>query len=546
MTALRRHALASLLLLCAMAAGARAQSPIRVGEISSERDCRVYETFWGGWLIVECRNNFAELRTRLQSALAETGRFRLAAGGHVVSGTITELRVTSSSAGGRDYQLNVTRAVASFDLRLRDAGGRTVYAATITRSVEVDSTLSAAGTTSASAASPRAIYAALQREISLAVARTVMVQIDPSRATAAETAAAGAIGAGGPDAGVNRYARVDLPGADDGAQAGSYVEPAPAQPAPPPPSIRHEPPAAARPTAPATARPSHARPAAAGRLAAARVPPARPGQVRLALVIANSDYNLDGRTDSDPRVTEPLGYVDDLRNPANDGAAMRDALERLGFDVTFVEDANRERMVVELGQFGGRIAAAPADTIVIVYYSGHAMEVNGTNFLIPAGAHLTLDEQLTRLPTTQIETILGAHAVPANEILAQLRNPSSRGLNLIVLDACRDNPWAAQVRRRTRSVAARSMLFRGLAEQLPALRNTLIAYSTAPGAAAADGDDAEGSNSPYTGALLRWIERPRLPVRDMLNHVGLEVERTTGQQPYVSNPPIEDICLSGC
>jgi hypothetical protein len=167
---------------------ASAQPTVRVGQIASERDCRIYLICWGPWLIIECRNNFAQLRDRLQSALAESGRFSAAGrrnAEYVLTGTVTEMGLVAASASGRDYSLNSTRAVATLDLTMREAdSGRIIYAGTVTGSVDVSLDLVTDGTTISDAASARAIYASLQRETSLAASRAIAFRMDPLRVTA--------------------------------------------------------------------------------------------------------------------------------------------------------------------------------------------------------------------------------------------------------------------------------------------------------------------------------------------------------------------------
>lgn len=266
---------------------------------------------------------------------------------------------------------------------------------------------------------------------------------------------------------------------------------------------------------------------------------AESGPSRLALVISNSDYDLNGQITTSSAVSTAQGYLIDLPNPRNDGAAMRRALLDLGFEVTVLTNANRESLTTALALFGARIAGAPSDAVVVIYYSGHAIQVNGANFLLPSAARIPRNQDLAVLPPQQAETMIRAYSVPLNDIFAQLRSPSAGGLNLVIMDSCRDNPWESRINGRFRSVASR-----GLAEQVPRLRRTLVAYSTSPGDVASDGE--AGANSPYTRALLQWIRRPGFTVLQMLNNVGRDVVGATGQIPWMNNAPVEDICLAGC
>lgn len=262
---------------------------------------------------------------------------------------------------------------------------------------------------------------------------------------------------------------------------------------------------------------------------------------RLALVIANSDYNMDGNTDTPPAFSALQGYVTDLRNPRHDGENMTQELRQLGFDVTYVQDANRERMGVALAMFGAKIDAAPTNAVVIIYYAGHAIQVAGRNYLIPVGARIPADQDMSRLPEARAASFIGSYTISTDDIFDQLRIPEAGGLNLVIIDACRNNPWEDRIYGRNRGMGTR-----GMAQGAPQLSRTLVAYSTASGAVAADGGEEPGANSPYTAALLRWLSVPGHNILQMLNNVGRDVLAQTGQIPWVNNAPIDEICLAGC
>ncbi|MBV9883658.1 MAG: hypothetical protein JO276_11670 [Sphingomonadaceae bacterium] len=191
MSAIRRVA-GALLAAAALAAQPLQAQTVNVGAIVSERACSIYEDFWGMWLVVECRNNFAALRARLQSALAETGRVRPASGEgrggrYQLTGQVTELGVASASAADADYASESNRAVGHLDVQLRDgANGRVVFGATIIRSVDLSSAQAAGGMITASAQSPHAIYDAMQRELALGAARAIAFHFDPLRVTSVD------------------------------------------------------------------------------------------------------------------------------------------------------------------------------------------------------------------------------------------------------------------------------------------------------------------------------------------------------------------------
>ena len=215
---------------------------------------------------------------------------------------------------------------------------------------------------------------------------------------------------------------------------------------------------------------------------------------RVALVIGNAAYEHASR----------------LANPLNDAADIGAALGRLGFAVTRLDNAGYDAMRRGLKAF---TRAAATSEIAVVFYAGHGIEVDGRNFLIPVDARLASDQDVEY------------EAVPLDLVSRSVDRASE--LRLIVLDACRDNPFAKQM---TRSGATRS-IGRGLARIEPA-GETLVAYAAKGGSVAADG---EGRNSPYSTALLAHLERPGLEVGLMFRKVRDAVLRSTGgrQEPFV-------------
>ncbi|UFZ02393.1 caspase family protein [Bradyrhizobium ontarionense] len=217
---------------------------------------------------------------------------------------------------------------------------------------------------------------------------------------------------------------------------------------------------------------------------------------RVALVIGNSAYQ----------------NVPPLTNPANDGAVMTATFKNAGFDVVdYRRDLTARETRRALRDFAD--AARDAD-IAVVYYAGHGMEVEGANYLIPIDARLERDTDVYD-ETLSLDRILVA-VEPAKK------------LRLVILDACRDNPFTRNMQR---TVATRS-LGRGLAKVEPTSPNTLVAYSAKAGSTAQDGD---GKNSPFTLALSRHIATPGLDVRKAFGFVRDEVLKATGnrQEPFV-------------
>jgi len=217
---------------------------------------------------------------------------------------------------------------------------------------------------------------------------------------------------------------------------------------------------------------------------------------RVALVLGNSNYQ----------------NVPPLSNPINDGAVMAATFKGAGFDVVVSRydlSALDTRRV--LRDFEDR--ARDAD-IAVVYYAGHGMEVDGTNYLIPVDAKLERD------------TDIYDEAFPLDRILIAVE--PAKQLRLVILDACRDNPFARNMKH---SLASRS-IGRGLAKIEPTSPNTLIAYSAKAGSTAQDGD---GKNSPFTTALAQHLTTPGLDVRKAFGFVRDDVLKSTGnrQEPFV-------------
>jgi hypothetical protein len=217
---------------------------------------------------------------------------------------------------------------------------------------------------------------------------------------------------------------------------------------------------------------------------------------RVALVLGNSAYQNVAR----------------LPNPVNDGAAIAATLKDAGFDVV---DSRRDLLAAEtrraLRDFADK--ARDAD-IAVVYYAGHGIEVDGTNYLIPVDAKLERD------------TDVYDEAFSLDRVLLAIE--PAKQLRLVILDACRDNPFAKIMKR---TVASRA-IGQGLAKVEPASPNTLIAYAAKAGSTASDGDS---KNSPFTAALVKHIATPGLDVRKAFGFVRDDVLKNTSnrQEPYV-------------
>lgn len=216
---------------------------------------------------------------------------------------------------------------------------------------------------------------------------------------------------------------------------------------------------------------------------------------RVALVIGNSNYE----------------HVARLNNPANDARAMTDKLRAGGFDL--VESRNDLRiadMRRVLREFADKARSAD---IAVIYYAGHGIEVEGTNYLIPVDAVLERD------------TDVYDEALSLDRILIAVE--PAKQLRLVIMDACRDNPFSKRMKHAgTRSID------RGLARIEPMSPNTLIAYAAKAGSTALDGDSA---NSPFATALMRHLTTPGLDIRKAFGFVRDDVLKVTNnrQEPYV-------------
>ena len=211
---------------------------------------------------------------------------------------------------------------------------------------------------------------------------------------------------------------------------------------------------------------------------------------RLALVVGNADY------DARP-----------LSNPVNDATAMKQRLEGLGFKVLFKTNADQGLLQEAFRQF---LTEAPKHKIRLVYYSGHGAQVNETNYLLPVSPRIEYLDDLQRFGTS------------LNAVVDHLRGDISK-VNIVVLDACRDNPYLQRPsRKKTKGAPAAGL------SPMQAVNGTLIAYATAPGKVAYDG---EGQFSPFTRRLLESISSPGLPIPLLFQQVTEDVHRDTkGQQ----------------
>lgn len=235
--------------------------------------------------------------------------------------------------------------------------------------------------------------------------------------------------------------------------------------------------------APAPTPAMSAAPAPAEKPRPAQAPVMPQGDGKLALVIGNSNY---------PGAP--------LKNPVADARAIAAKFRALGFEVLHGENLSQREMTRLVTRFGERL---PGRQVGVFYYAGHGMQVRGRNYLIPIDAQIA-SEASARSESLDVDQVLDHLAT------------SGSGVNLVVLDACRNNPFE----RRFRSTSG------GLA-QLDAPKGTLIAFATAPGKVAFDGEGVHGT---YTNALLRVLDEPGLNIESVFKRVRTEVSRITGDQ----------------
>ena len=219
---------------------------------------------------------------------------------------------------------------------------------------------------------------------------------------------------------------------------------------------------------------------------------------RIALVIGNGAYPV---------------YVGELPNPTNDARLMAKTLRDLDFDVIEVLDGGEKDMKRAIRDFGKKLNDAGRDGVGLFYYAGHGLQVKGTNYLIPIDAEIETEGDVD-LSAITVDSVLGMME------FSQVR------LSFIVLDACRNNPFARGFRSVTRGLA-----------RMDAPQGSLVAYATAPGDVAADG---EGENSPYTSALAQGL-KSSLPVEQMFR----EVRNSVMEQTDKRQTPWESSSLTG-
>jgi Caspase domain len=202
--------------------------------------------------------------------------------------------------------------------------------------------------------------------------------------------------------------------------------------------------------------------------------PYQQNEKRIALVIGNGTYNASI-----------------LANPENDAKAMADVLQKLGFTVFKFENLDQGNMKRKIDEFGEKLKG---NDVGLFYYAGHGIQAKGYNYLIPVDAHLKTQEEVDY------------DCVRADRVLSLMESSGTK-VNIIILDACRNNPFE---RSWTRSATGMGLAF------MNAPKGTLIAYATAPGSTASDGS---GNNGLYTSAILQSILIPNITIIEMFQNV---------------------------
>ena len=217
---------------------------------------------------------------------------------------------------------------------------------------------------------------------------------------------------------------------------------------------------------------------------------------RIALVVGNANYK-----------------VRPLKNSRNDADDISRSLKATGFEVIDLRDATLPQMRTALRQFGDRLIS---NDVGLVYYSGHGVEVKGRNYFIPVNADIQREDEIAD------------QGLDVSLILEKM-STAGKGVNILIVDACRDDPFGRSFRSSSRGLA-----------NMDAPRGTIIAYATSPGKVASDGDPRE-RNSPYTKHLVKAMQSPNKPIEQVFKEVRRAVQDETKNQ----QTPWENTSLSG-
>ena len=224
---------------------------------------------------------------------------------------------------------------------------------------------------------------------------------------------------------------------------------------------------------------------------------------RVALVIGNSNYQ----------------NAPQLPNPANDAQSVAQLLNSAGFEVIAATDLTQNDMIKVVQDFSAKIAGRGSNTVAMIYYAGHGVQLAGENYLIPVDAKVSSESDLVN------------NSIRLVDVMATLESIPSR-MRIVVLDACRNNPFP-NVNDATRGLAI-----------VDAPNGSIVGYSTAPGTEALDG---ASNHSPYTSAFLHLAHQPNVPIEQLFKRMRLEVnDATNGRQtPWESSSLTSDFYFFG-
>lgn len=211
---------------------------------------------------------------------------------------------------------------------------------------------------------------------------------------------------------------------------------------------------------------------------------------RVALVMGNGSYTFSP-----------------LSNPVNDANAIEEALRQSGFEVIKKTNASKREMYEAIKLFGAKLRRGGTG---LFYFAGHGVQVGGDNYLVPVGAEINSEEEIE------------FECINVYRVLKKMEAAGNR-LNIVILDACRNNPFARSFRSSSRGL-----------NRMDAPAGTLLAYATAPGDIAADGN---GRNGLYTEKILKYISQPNYPVEQVFKSVRIDVMKETNskQVPWESS-----------
>lgn len=240
----------------------------------------------------------------------------------------------------------------------------------------------------------------------------------------------------------------------------------------------------------------------------AAVEPAAPtalqgSEQRVALVIGNSNYR----------------NAPQLANPDNDAQSMAQFLNSAGFEVISATDLGQNDMLRVVQDFSAKVSARGPNTVAMVYYAGHGVQLAGENYLVPVDAKVSSQTELVNDSVRLVDVMSTLETIPSR-------------MRIVILDACRNNPFPSV-----------NDAGRGLAI-VDAPNGSIVGYSTAPGAEALDGN---GGHSPYTQAFLNVAREPNIPIEQLFKRVRLAVNQTTGgaQTPWESSSLTSDFTFFG-